>query len=71
MANRGCKIRSMKLYKYIKLRNYSVDRAAKEIGVSRQWLHKLLAGQPVSRHLAPKIVEWSEGAVSLEELMYP
>jgi hypothetical protein len=47
------------------------QQAADELGVQRQWLNAVKNGTPAGRKLALKILEWSKGAVTLEEVLIP
>ena len=59
----------MKLKEYRKSKGKTQAECAKELGVTRQYWSDLERGvfEP-GRKLAMKIVAWSEGVVSLEDL---
>lgn len=61
----------MKLKAYLKLRGIGPKAAAKELDISRGWMMAILAGKPCGRTLAVRIEDWSEGAVSRDDLLYP
>jgi len=57
------------LHTYLKSRNLPVKRAASEIGISRQWLHSALKGEPLGKTAAKKIERWSGGEIKAADLM--
>ena len=60
---------SMKLSKYIQELNITQDTAAKEIGISRQYLCDILSEKKVpGRQSAFKIRKWSNRMVDLGDL---
>jgi DNA-binding XRE family transcriptional regulator len=54
---------------FLRQKNITKTRAAKEIGISRQWLYAALNGQPIGKRAAQKIEKWSGGFVTAVELM--
>jgi hypothetical protein len=59
----------MELKKYINERGISITKAAKGIGISRQYLTDILKGSKVPGKAASlKIVEWSGDMVKLTDL---
>jgi plasmid maintenance system antidote protein VapI len=63
------KLGTMKLKTYLEFKQKSVRQVAKDLGVTRSWLYEVVnERQPAGRKLALRIVEWSGGAVRLEDL---
>lgn len=59
----------MNLREYITVKKISKNRAARELEVSRQYLHGVLTGlHPPSLKLTKKIVNWSKGEITPSEL---
>lgn len=59
----------MKLNDYLEFKRISKTRAAKELGITRKYIHDILAGRMgPGRKLATKIINWSDGAVRYEDL---
>jgi len=63
------KLHAMNIKTYITQNKIPIKVVAKKLDRSRQWIHKLIAGTPASPKLAQKIVEWSEGEITLEEAL--
>lgn len=60
---------AMKLKTYLEFKQKSMHMAAKELGITRSWMYEvLMERKPPGRKLALRIVEWSDGAVRLEDL---
>lgn len=64
-------MRTMELKDYIKNNGKSMADAAREIGVSRQYLYFLCDGNSCGKKTALKIERWSNGNVDLMALMLP
>ncbi len=59
----------MELREYIQHREITIEKAAGELGVSRGYLHEILAGRTVAgRKLAFKIIKWSQNIIKLQDL---
>ena len=59
----------MKLKEYIQLRDITVIIAAKELGVTRQYVYALMTGQfTAGRKMAMKIRDWSQNLVKFDDL---
>lgn len=59
----------MKIKEYIDERRLTQEEAAKEIGVSRQYLCDIINNKAIpGRQVALKIVTWSSGMVKLKDL---
>jgi DNA-binding XRE family transcriptional regulator len=60
---------AMKLNDYLKLKGMTKTQAAKELGITRKYIHEILAGKMgPGRKLATRIIEWSQGAIRYEDL---
>ena len=58
-----------KLEVYLRLTKKTKAQAAKELTINRQYLHYILTGKAIpGRKLAQRIREWSDGAVSFDDL---
>ncbi len=59
----------MKLETYIQERRITHGDAARQMGISRQYLNEIVNGKRVpGRAVAFKVVKWSSGMVRLEDL---
>jgi transcriptional regulator with XRE-family HTH domain len=59
----------MTLRAFLQSRGYSVTATARELGIARTTLHKVMSGErTVSLALAVRIVAWSAGAFQLADL---
>ena len=61
----------MKLRKYLDLKQITVSDAASQLSVTPQRVYQLLNGDLPGAKLTLKIVEWSEGAVRTDDLLFP
>lgn len=62
----------MNLLQYRTLNYISVKQASKELGISRQHVYDIEKGRSFpSRKLSIKISTWSNGAVTVSELLFP
>ena len=60
----------MKIEKYLEKNNIGIPTAARALGVSRQWMHKLITKKiPAGRTLAMRIANLTDGEVSILEAM--
>ena len=63
------KIGIMELKKYIEARKLTIDKAASELGISRGYLYELVSRRMlVGRKTGSKIIAWSDGMVTFEDL---
>jgi len=58
----------MKLNDYIKLIEVSQGKAAKQLGIKRQYLNQVIHGTKPGDELVKKIRVWSNGAVKINDL---
>ena len=58
-----------KLYRYLKMNNITVARAAKDLGVTRQLLYYHMRGNPLGKKTARKIESWSDGFLNAGDLI--
>jgi len=61
----------MKLKDYLELSKQTQISAARELGCTRQHLGTIVNGAPAGRKLGVKILQWSKGAVGLDDVCYP
>lgn len=62
----------MKFGEYLKHARITQAEAAKRLGISVAQANRLSKSHHVPKpHLAKKIVTWSRGAITLEELIWP
>jgi DNA-binding XRE family transcriptional regulator len=60
---------AMKLNDYLKLKGMTKTQAAKELEITRKYIHEIMAGKMgPGRKLATRIIEWSQGAIRYEDL---
>lgn len=59
----------MKLIEHIKETKFSKTVYAKELGVSRGTLYRILGGDSITLDVANRIVTYTNGKVSYEELV--
>jgi len=59
----------MKLKDYIEFKRIGKTRVAKDLKITRQYLYEILKGNmSPGRKLAQRIAEWSENAVTFQDL---
>ena len=59
----------MRLPAYLKLTKKTVVQAAKELKISRQYLHDIIRGKYApGRKLGNRIREWSDGAIGYDDM---
>jgi hypothetical protein len=62
----------MKLDKYLEKKGLSAEKAAEELGITRQHMQSLrMYRSPAGRKLAGKIIAWSGGEVGYDDLWPP
>ena len=59
----------MKLKDYLELKRITDREASTQLGITREYLNMVKNGRPAGRKLALRVVAWSKGAVTLEELL--
>ena len=59
----------MKLKDYIELKRIGKTRVAKELKITPTYVYEILAERMIpGRKLAQRIIEWSQGAVTFQDL---
>ncbi len=58
-----------KLERYLKLKKISKSQAARELGISRQYVYMLADGYPAGKKTAMRVAQWSEGFIQATEIM--